>query len=51
MTEKEKYGYLMELAKRSLKEHQIMVNFFKGLFEKPEECKCPQCEILREVVK
>jgi hypothetical protein len=51
MTKKEKYEYLMQLAKESLKEHRILINFTNGFNPVRKVCKCQQCEILREVVK
>jgi hypothetical protein len=50
MTKKEKYEYLLELARSSLKEHEVIVNFINGFNPKRKECMCAQCEILREVV-
>jgi hypothetical protein len=51
MTKKEKQEYLIELAKLSLKEHQILINFTNGFNPVRKVCKCQQCEILREVMK
>jgi hypothetical protein len=51
MTKKEKYEYLIELARESLREHEILVNFMNGFNPERKECMCAQCEILREVVK
>jgi hypothetical protein len=50
MTKKEKYEYLVELARSSLKEHEVIVNFINGFNPKRKECMCAQCEMLREVV-
>jgi hypothetical protein len=51
MTKKEKYEYLLELAKQSLKEHQSIANFLQGFGQERKVCQCTQCETLREVVK
>jgi hypothetical protein len=51
MTKKEKYEYLIELAKLALKEHQVIANFLQGFSQERKVCVCEQCETLREVVK
>jgi hypothetical protein len=51
MTKKEKYEYLLELAREFLRTHESMANFLQGFNPERKVCKCSQCEMLREVVK
>jgi hypothetical protein len=51
MTKKEKYEYLLELAKRCLEEHEKLADYMNNFQPIERACRCAQCEILREVVK